>query len=120
METSYVSGASHLPLMGETIGASSTARSSASATARRWSRATRTCATPTRELAEEVERLARGLLALGLEPGDRVGIWARTAPSGCSCSTPTAKAGVILVNINPAYRTSRARVRAAPVRLPRC
>ena len=42
----------------------------------------------------------------------------RTAPSGCVVQYATAKLGVILVNINPAYRTDRAGVRAAPVRLP--
>ncbi len=43
---------------------------------------------------------------------------ARTTPSGCWCSTPPRKIGVILVNINPAYRTHEVRVRAAAVGLP--
>jgi fatty-acyl-CoA synthase len=52
----------------------------------------------------EIERLARGFLALGIRPGDRVGIW---APNGCEwCLTQfaTAKIGAILVCVNPAYR----------------
>ena len=106
METSYVSGASHLPLMGETIGASFDRTverfGDREALVSRQQDLRYTYA----ELAEEVERLARGLMALGLEPGDRLGIWAPTAPSGCSSSSPRAKVGVILVNINPAYRTS--------------
>jgi fatty-acyl-CoA synthase len=63
-------------------------------------------ATPTRSCAEAVERVARGLLALGLEPGERVGIWAPNCTEWALVQFATAKLGIILVNINPAYRTS--------------
>jgi fatty-acyl-CoA synthase len=52
----------------------------------------------------EVERLASGLLALGVAPGDRVGIWAPNGLEWCLTQFATAKIGAILVNINPAYR----------------
>jgi len=56
------------------------------------------------QLAERVQALAAGLLALGLEPGDRVGIWAPNCSEWALTQFATAKAGLILVNINPAYR----------------
>jgi fatty-acyl-CoA synthase len=58
------------------------------------------------ELAERVDALAHGLLAAGLTPGDRVGIWAPNCSEWVLMQFATAKAGLILVNINPAYRTS--------------
>lgn len=56
------------------------------------------------QLAEEVDRCARGLLALGLKPGERVGIWSPNNAQWCITQFATAKVGVVLVNINPAYR----------------
>ncbi|WP_193075910.1 AMP-binding protein [Pseudomonas sp. FME51] len=56
------------------------------------------------ELADAVNRCARGLLALGIEPGQRVGIWSPNCAEWCITQFATAKIGVILVNINPAYR----------------
>ncbi|WP_353227166.1 AMP-binding protein [Pseudomonas qingdaonensis] len=58
------------------------------------------------QLAEEVERHARALLALGLQRGDRLGIWAPNCAQWCITQFASAKVGVILVNINPAYRSS--------------
>jgi fatty-acyl-CoA synthase len=52
------------------------------------------------------DAFASGLLALGLEPGDRVGIWAPNCAEWTTAQFATAKAGLILVNINPAYRLS--------------
>jgi fatty-acyl-CoA synthase len=52
----------------------------------------------------EIEKLARGLLALGIRPGDRVGIWAPNCYEWCLVQFATAKIGAILVCINPAYR----------------
>jgi fatty-acyl-CoA synthase len=57
-----------------------------------------------RELAERVEAIAAGLVGLGLGPGDRVGIWAPNCAEWTQLQLATAKAGIILVNINPAYR----------------
>ncbi len=56
------------------------------------------------ELKHRVDALAAGLLRVGLEPGDRVGIWAPNCSEWTLTQFATAKAGLILVNINPAYR----------------
>ena len=56
------------------------------------------------ELAVAVDRYARAFIALGLEPGDRLGIWAPNCAEWAITQFASAKAGVILVNINPAYR----------------
>ena len=56
------------------------------------------------ELKHRVDALAAGLLKLGLEPGDRVGIWAPNCSEWTLTQFATAKAGLVLVNINPAYR----------------
>jgi fatty-acyl-CoA synthase len=58
------------------------------------------------EFGRRVDELAAGLLALGLEPGDRVGIWAPNCAEWTLTQFATAKAGLIQVNINPAYRSS--------------
>ena len=57
------------------------------------------------ELAADVEAVARGLLALGIDKGDRVGIWAPNVPEWVLVQFATARIGAILVNINPAYRS---------------
>jgi len=59
-----------------------------------------------KELGRRVDELAAGFVALGLEPGDRVGIWAPNCAEWALTQFATAKAGIILVNINPAYRLS--------------
>ncbi|HWU75237.1 MAG TPA: AMP-binding protein [Rhodanobacter sp.] len=58
-----------------------------------------------RQFHAEVERVAAGLLALGLERGDRIGIWAPNRAEWVVLQFAAPKAGLILVNINPAYRT---------------
>jgi len=102
----YVSGTSTTPLLGETIGANldrTVERFGArEALVSRHQGLRYTYA----ELAEAVERVARGLLALGLEPGERVGIWAPNCAEWALVQFATAKLGIILVNLNPAYRTS--------------
>jgi fatty-acyl-CoA synthase len=101
---SYVHGASDVALIGDTIGAhfDRMAEHHAERDALivrhqdvRWSY---------RELAERVDALAAGLLALGLERGERVGIWSPNNAEWVLTQFATAKAGLILVNINPAYR----------------
>ncbi|GAA6150655.1 AMP-binding protein [Pseudoteredinibacter isoporae] len=57
-----------------------------------------------REYQQQVERLAAGLLALGIQPGDRVGIWSPNRVEWCLTQFATAKIGAIMVCINPAYR----------------
>ncbi len=59
-----------------------------------------------RELQAESDRLASALLKLGLAPGDRVGIWSHNNAPWVLMQIATAKVGLILVNINPAYRTA--------------
>jgi fatty-acyl-CoA synthase len=58
------------------------------------------------DFGRHVEEAAAGLLATGLSPGDRVGIWAPNCAEWVVTQFATAKAGLILVNINPAYRLS--------------
>jgi fatty-acyl-CoA synthase len=66
------------------------------ASGRRWTYA---------ELDADVNALARGLLAAGIEKGDRVGIWAPNCAEWTLVQYASAKVGAILVNVNPAYRT---------------
>src|SRR5919197_1661524 len=106
MRLSYAHGASDVPLLGETVGANferTVARvPDAEALVSRHQGLRYTYA----ELNERVDQVARGLMALGLEPGDRLGIWSPNCAEWVLIQYATAKAGVILVNINPAYRTS--------------
>jgi len=55
-------------------------------------------------LAHEVERTARGLIGLGLSPGDRVGVWATNCAEWIYLQLGCARAGLVQVNVNPAYR----------------
>lgn len=57
-----------------------------------------------RQLAEQVDACARALMALGLNCGDRLGIWSPNCAEWCVLQLASAKVGAILVNINPAYR----------------
>ncbi len=57
-----------------------------------------------RQLQHEVDRCARGLLALGLQQGERLGIWAPNRAEWTITQFATSKIGAILVNINPSYR----------------
>lgn len=57
-----------------------------------------------RDLIREVDALAGGLLQLGLKPGDRVGVWAPNCAEWLLAQFATARLGIILVNVNPAYR----------------
>ena len=57
-----------------------------------------------RDLAEESDRLAAGLLAIGLQPGDRIGVWSPNRPEWVALQFASARIGLVLVTINPAYR----------------
>jgi len=101
----YASGPSPVPLIGDTIGANLDRTVAAHPgsdalvdcpTGRRWTYA---------EFGAVVDLLARGLLAAGVEKGDRVAIWAPNCPEWTFVQYATAKIGAILVNVNPAYRT---------------
>ncbi len=58
-----------------------------------------------RELQKELDRAAKGFIALGLKKGDRLAIWATNLAEWIITQFATARAGIIMVNINPAYRT---------------
>lgn len=101
---SYICGAAAQPLLFETIGqcfdriANTYADKEAIVVRHqniRWS---------FKEYNEKVNELATGLLALGIQPGDRVGIWAPNRIEWCLTQFATAKIGAIMVCINPAYR----------------
>lgn len=62
-----------------------------------------------RELDREVTRTARGLAGLGLRPGDRAGIWASNCVEWILLQHAASRAGVVLVNVNPAYRSHELR-----------
>ncbi len=103
---SYVHGASGVPLLGKTIGQQfdETAARHGDREALvvchqdvRWSYA---------EMKRQVDALAAGLLTLGLAPGERIGIWSPNNSEWALSQFASAKAGLILVNINPAYRLS--------------
>jgi fatty-acyl-CoA synthase len=103
---SYAHGASDAPLLGETIGAafdSCVERfGDREALVSRHQHLRYTWS----ELAGEVERAAGGLLALDLRAGDRLGIWAPNCAEWAIVQFASAKLGIVLVNVNPAYRTS--------------
>ncbi|MEQ8194646.1 MAG: AMP-binding protein [Rhodospirillales bacterium] len=103
---SYVHGVSATPLLGDTID------TAFERTVARWPDRTALIVAHQgirwswRELAERVEVCAAGLVALGLLPGERIGIWSPNNAEWVVAQFATAKAGLILVNINPAYRLS--------------
>ncbi|MDJ0630121.1 MAG: AMP-binding protein [Rhodobacter sp.] len=103
---SYLHGVSDTPLMGLTVGGllDRTADRLPESPALvvpyqnvRWSY---------RTLKRKADEVAAGLLGLGLDPGDRIGIWAPNLAEWVVLQFATAKAGLILMNINPAYRLS--------------
>jgi fatty-acyl-CoA synthase len=106
MALSQARGTTDVPLLEETIGANfeaTVARSpdrEALVARHQDKRFTYT------ELNEAVDEVARGLLDLGIAKGDRVGIWSPNTYEWVLVQYATAKIGAILVNINPAYRTS--------------
>jgi fatty-acyl-CoA synthase len=101
---SYVHGAAATPLLGETIGAAFDRTVARSGDCHALSVRTQGVRWTYRELGEQVDAFAAGLLALGFEPGERVAIWALNCAEWVVTQFATAKAGLILVNINPAYR----------------
>ena len=109
MTESYDAGPTDIPILEETIGANFAriARTHPDLdalvdvpTGRRWTYAA---------LDAEIDAVAKGLIALGVDRGDRVGIWSPNCPEWVLAQYATAKIGAILVNINPAYRTHELR-----------
>ena len=103
---SYTNGASNIPLLGETIDenlrktVAKFPNNDALISVYQHYRATYT------EFYEQVTVVAKGLIALGVKSGDRVGIWSPNCYEWTLLQYATAKIGAIMVNINPAYRTS--------------
>ena len=101
---SYVHGVSKKPLLGETLGANF------DAAVEKWADQDALIVRHQNirwtylELQNKVNAFAAGLVSLGLQPGDRVGVWSPNNSEWVVTQYATAKAGVILVNINPAYR----------------
>ena len=56
------------------------------------------------QLKQEVEKAARGLISIGVEKGDRVGVWSPNCAEWLILQYALAKVGAIMVNVNPAYR----------------
>ncbi len=103
---SYAAGPTDRPILEETVGANfervaaehpDTEALVDVAGGRRWTYA---------ELDDDVNTTAKALMALGIQRGDRVGIWAPNCPEWVIVQFATAKIGAILVTVNPAYRTS--------------
>lgn len=101
---SYVHGVSKKPLLGETLG------TNFDAAVEKWGDQDALIVRHQNirwtylELQNKVNAFAAGLVSLGLQPGDRVGIWSPNNSEWVVTQYATAKAGIILVNINPAYR----------------
>jgi fatty-acyl-CoA synthase len=106
LQQSYAHGASEKELLGETLGVNfdkvAAKYSDREALVVRHQKVRWTYG----DLKRQVDAFAAGLLALGLEPGDRIGIWSPNNSEWVVTQYATAKAGLILVNINPAYRVS--------------
>jgi fatty-acyl-CoA synthase len=106
MRESYVAGPTDVPLLEVTVGA---ALEDAAA---RWGDRDALISVEQghrmsyAQLDAAATRLAAGLVRLGLQPGDRIGIWAPNGSEWVVTQFATAKAGLILVNINPAYQLS--------------
>ncbi|MQM39186.1 3-[(3aS,4S,7aS)-7a-methyl-1,5-dioxo-octahydro-1H-inden-4-yl]propanoyl:CoA ligase [wastewater metagenome] len=109
LSRSYVHGASEQPLNGETVG-----RCFDRVVDEHGSREALVCRAEDirwtwRELAARVDDFAAGLLALGLERGDRIAVWAQNRSEWVITQFAAAKAGLVLVNINPAARQGELR-----------
>ena len=105
-ELSYANGPSAIPLLGEPI--FQNLRRTASRVGDREALVVphQDYRASYRELVEQCEVIARGLLSRGVKKGDRVGIWSPNRYEWVIVQYATAAIGAILVNINPAYRTS--------------
>jgi len=103
---SYVHGTSTTPLLGETIGAALQraveryGEREALVVRGQWYRATY------QQLWDATTKLARALMAAGIQKGDRVGIWSPNRWEWVVVQFATARMGAILVNLNPAYKTA--------------
>jgi fatty-acyl-CoA synthase len=106
MPLSYAHGASDVPLLGETIGANFERTAARVPDADALVSRHQGLRYSYSELNERIDELARALMAFGFEPGERLGVWSPNCAEWLMLQFATAKAGVVLVNINPAYRTT--------------
>jgi fatty-acyl-CoA synthase len=104
MSLSYVHGTGTVPLLGETIGALLDRIAAEFGDRVALISHHQNLRYTYAQLLEQVNRAARALLALGVQRGDRVGIWSGNVAEWVIMQYAAAKAGAILVNINPAYR----------------
>ena len=103
---SYAHGASPHALLGETIGANLLRTVLEHGSAEALVVRSQNVRFTWRELWDETTRLAKGLMALGIRPGERVGIWSPNRYEWVIAQFATARMGAILVNINPAYKST--------------
>lgn len=105
-QLSYTAGPSHLPLLGQTIGQNLFSTFTKFPEREALVSPTHQYRATYSEFYSQTTQLAKVLLGLGIERGDRVGIWSPNRPEWVILQYATARIGVILVNINPAYRAS--------------
>src|SRR5687768_15973081 len=103
---SYAHGTSPIPLLGETIGANLRRTSEQHPDREALVVRAQNYRATYRELFDATSALARALIASGIEQGDRVGIWSPNRFEWVITQFATARIGAILVNINPAYKSS--------------
>src|SRR3954452_1103357 len=106
MELSYASGTSTTPLLGDTIGDNLDRTIARFGDREALVSVHQDLRYTYAQFGEAVDRCGRALIAAGIEPGERVGLWSPNCAEWALVQYATAKAGIILVNINPAYRTS--------------
>jgi fatty-acyl-CoA synthase len=106
VSSSYAHGASLTPLLGQTIGDNLRATVSRHGDDEALVVRSQSYRATYRQLWDATTDAARGLLALGVAPGERVGIWATNCYEWVVVQYATARIGAILVNVNPAYQTN--------------
>jgi len=105
VEGSYTCGMSDVPLLGITVGEMVNATAAKYPDTEAVVSVHQNIRWTYREFLETCDKLAKGLMALGVERGNRVGIWAMNYAEWVLVQFATAKIGAIMVNINPSYRT---------------
>ena len=104
LNPSYVSGTSHKPLLYKTISDALTEAALTYPENDALVSVHQNLTLSYKNLDAKVTQIAAGLIALGIKPGERVGIWATNCAEWLLTQYATARAGIILVNINPAYK----------------
>lgn len=105
MALSYVSGASNIPLLGETIGKNLKRTVEKYPDHEALVSVQQNYRASYKEFYEQTTAVAKALIHLGTKSGDRIGIWSANRYEWVMLQYATARIGSILVNINPAYRT---------------